>query len=68
MHVVLGVGAAHVQRLLGTRGAPHAEVLEKGLHAVQVRRLKTREGDVAHPDDRFAHCDLLTRGLFMGAS
>jgi hypothetical protein len=55
VHVVLRVGAAHVERVRGACRAVHAEVGEERLHPVQVRGPEAREGDVGHADDRVRH-------------
>ncbi len=53
--VMIGVGAAHVQRGVGAKRGVHAERLQEALHLVQVRRLEARKRHVVHADDRTGH-------------
>ncbi len=55
MHVVIGIAAAHVERIVRAGGAVQPEIDEKALHLVQIRSAEAREGEVVDFDQRLGH-------------
>src|SRR6187402_3076656 len=55
VHVVVGVGAAHVQRRLGPRRTVHSEDAQECFHAIEIGSLEAGERDVSNLDDRLFH-------------
>jgi hypothetical protein len=55
VNVVIGVSAAHVQRIVGASRPNHAKVCEIRLHHIKVGALKSGKGDIGNFDNRIAH-------------